>query len=325
MRIALFGPTALAWWISNAALFDDCPITPKGCSDFSASSDKADNYIKSLFPQLKHPLHYVSQGHHYNKDATWINHDARADYPRDSFRKIESGVFIARPELALMQSCRLLSPHQLLKAAGALCGLFFLDPSATAGLGPRAPLTTKKRLTSYANRATWFHGRTQVLRISQFIPENAASPPEVFLAAALQCPSRLGGFGLPAPTLNRTVVISKRAQRISARSTLIPDLLWKEARVVIEFDSNAVHLQGSQVTRDATKRLALNADGYKVITVTSSQINSRAAIAQVAREVASCLNIRLRQRSSHFQEQNAQLFDEGSSLSFLFQPGTPWA
>lgn len=322
MRVLLYGPSALAWWISCPKTVAAFPVAPDGIARTCTPTTRADAYVKSLYPHIRQPVHYISDKRHCDKQGRWESHASVKRYPRDSILQIESGVFAVRPELALIQSCRLLSQHQLLKAAGALCGQFFVDPFSPTGLGARESLTTKRHIASYAKRAAHLQGSNDIVRLLPFVPEKAASPPEVFLALALRCPSHLGGFKLPAPTLNERITPTRRAQRIAGRATLVPDLLWKNHRVALEFDSDAVHLERKQIARDASKRLALNTDRYKVVTITSAQLTSREALNSAAREIARHLGVRLRRRSQRFEEENARLFREGSSLDFLFQPSS---
>lgn len=320
MRILLHGPSAVAWWLSCDNDIAPYPAAHDQILSSCTPMTQSDAYIRALYPHLRQPIHYASDRRHHSKQGRWISHSAAKNYPADSVLQIDSGIFVPRPELALIQSCRILTTHQILKTAGALCGCFRIDPSSASGLASRRPLTTRKLIGSFAKRASGIQGASRVLRLLPYIPENGASPPEVFLALALQGASRFGGFGLPAPTLNERITPSRRAQRIAGRSTLVPDLLWKDHHVTVEFDSDAVHLDKRQIARDASKRLALNADRYQIVTVTTSQLASRTALTAVAREIARLLGIRFRQRSQHFEQENAHLFREGSSLDFLFQP-----
>lgn len=87
-------------------------------------------------------------------------------------------------------------------------------------------------------------------------------------------PYRYGGFQLSDLAVNRRLRPSHKDQQIARRTTLVPDILFADARLAIEYDSTAEHTSSSQLTRDAQKRLALEADGYKVVTVTAGQIGS---------------------------------------------------
>ena len=116
----------------------------------------------------------------------------------------------------------------------------------------------------------------------------------------LSIPHRYGGYALPGLEMNRRVRPSKKARKIAKRETLVPDLCHSESRLVIEYDSNAEHLTARQATLDATKRMALESDGLKVITVTTSQLASASAMRHVAQEAHARRGTRLRLRCKNF-------------------------
>lgn len=69
--------------------------------------------------------------------------------------------------------------------------------------------------------------------------------------------------GLPAPEVNVAV------------GEYVPDLLWREQRVIVEFDSVAHHSGPGAFTADRDRHNALTAAGYHVIHVTWAQLTRR--------------------------------------------------
>ena len=51
-----------------------------------------------------------------------------------------------------------------------------------------------------------------------------------------------------------------------------PDLLWREQRVIVEYDSDEWHAESSRRAYDTTRQNRLTADGYVVIPVTCEQL-----------------------------------------------------
>ena len=101
------------------------------------------------------------------------------------------------------------------------------------------------------------------------------------------------------------------------RSTLmmlVSDLLFDDMRLAIEYDSTAEHAAAAQLTRDAQKRLALEADGYKVITVTTGQICRAGEMKHIAKQAYRRRGRRFRPQSAVFLQQQAMLFQMGWSL-----------
>ena len=70
--------------------------------------------------------------------------------------------------------------------------------------------------------------------------------------------------GIPRPQCNLNVVVDGRwIARV--------DLAWPDARVIVEYDG-IVHLENQQRLRDAERRNALHASGWRVITFTSADL-----------------------------------------------------
>lgn len=185
------------------------------------------------------------------------------------FCRVESGVFASCPELCFVQLAQSLPFHELVRAGNVLCGRFYLDAGKGGELGRREPLTSKRRIEAFLRANPGIKGVKEARRALPWVTEGAASPPEAFLAMVFGLPYRYGGFQLSDLAVNRRLRPSHKAQQIARRTTLVPDILFADARLAIEYDSTAEHTSSSQLTRDAQKRLALEADGYKVVTVTA--------------------------------------------------------
>lgn len=318
MRATLSGPSAVAWWLTNALRPDHLRKFDGGILDECDPHVSSLAYIESTLPRLRRPIHLLSRCQRRDRGGRWKCHTTTYPFPRGSFLQIGSGLYVASPELSFIQSCHALPLHQVLKIGSALCGSFYLDSNAPTGLRSRPPLTSAAGIAIAARHLQKLPGSNRARVLSRHLAERAASPPEAFLALVLQCPSRLGGYGLPRAELNARLTPSPRARRLSRRSTLVPDLLWESRKLVIEFDSDALHLTSSQIELDASKRLALNADGYRVITVTSRQLDSSEKMRDIAHESALHLKMKFRQRSDSFTTQNLEFFRAGPSLDFLF-------
>ncbi|MEE0477553.1 MAG: hypothetical protein UDK32_06740, partial [Adlercreutzia sp.] len=79
-------------------------------------------------------------------------------------------------------------------------------------------------------------------------------------------------------------------------------------------DSNAEHLTSRQIAKDSSKRLALEADGYKVISVTTRQLCDRSEMRSVAHEAGSRMSRRIQIRAKSFGNAQRKLYATGWSL-----------
>lgn len=230
------------------------------------------------------------------------------------FCRVESGVFVSCPELCFVQLAQSLPFHELVRAGNVLCGRFYLDAGKGGELGRREPLTSKRRIEAFLRANPGIKGVKEARRALPWVTEGAASPPEAFLAMVFGLPYRYGGFQLSDLAVNRRLRPSHKAQQIARRTTLVPDILFADARLAIEYDSTAEHTSSSQLTRDAQKRLALEADGYKVVTVTAGQIGDSGEMRRIAEQCYRRRGKRFRPQSKEFANRQAHLFRMGWSL-----------
>lgn len=125
---------------------------------------------------------------------------------------------------------------------------------------------------------------------------------------------RHGGYGIPELKLNQRITPSKRAQSLAHRKALVPDIVHIPSRLAIEYDSNSEHLTPDQISRDASKRLALEADGFKVVTVTTRQLSSSNEMRGIVEQSCKMMGRRFQIQSKNFQVQHRLLYACGWSL-----------
>jgi hypothetical protein len=125
--------------------------------------------------------------------------------------------------------------------------------------------------------------------------EHSASPMETALALMLTLPCEYGGYGLPRPELNASLPVGAYADLWDGGPLITPDLLWRDTRLVVEYDSDEEHASrgGRKAGDDAVRANVLVAMGYRVLRVTTSNVRSLVAVDRAARQVAACLAITL--------------------------------
>lgn len=322
MRAFLHGSSSLSVWLVSRARPESSGSTGSHSLQSCAPTRSIVDHLSEQLPTIPLPYHLSTppKGRSSVKEA--VAHASTFDYQGKPFIRIGSGLYASCPELCFVQLALDLPLHELAKAGNALCSRFFIEPPTSerpGGLGARSPLTSIRRIEAFIRRNPGMHGSKQARRALGLMVDNAASPPEMFLWSILCLPQRYGGYGLPRFVMNHRIYPSKRAQAIAHRTTLIPDLLHEGARVVIEYDSNSEHLTASQITRDSTKRMALEADGYKTITVTTRQLADPAEMRHVAEQASKCLGHRMQVRGAGFAEQHRRLYRAGWSLERYYQ------
>lgn len=320
MHLVLFGESGAACWlcpdISHAKLCKKSASVLANARPSKASC----TYLLNQFPALNQPVHFLSNQKTRGSGVFWKTHLTNYPYPPNSFWQIGNGLYVPCPELCFIQACTTATDYQALKIGAALCGSFFIQPQAPSGLASRKPATTPDHIRQYLKRVPNLDGAKKARRLLPHIPRNAASPPEVFLFLVLTLPGCWGGCNLPPPLLNQRIKPGRKARTIAQRETLVPDLYWPHAKTTLEFDSDTIHLNGAQATRDSTKRLALESSGHRTFTVTTNQLASRNRMSHIARQLARTLGCPSRTRARNFSRKQAELFSEGWSLDWLFDP-----
>lgn len=275
---------------------------------------RAVEYLERTFPQIPQPYHVLAPSPSKSPVPQALVHMSRFPYQGKPFVRVGNGVFASCPELCFVQLALSLSFHELVKAGDALCGSFYVDPLSNNGLGSRTPVTSKRRIEAFIRRNAGLHGVKQARRALGSMIDGAASPPEAFLWSVLSLSQRYGGYGIPNLAMNRRIRPSKKARSIARRETLVPDVSHLESRLAIEYDSNSEHLTPSQVARDATKRMALEADGFRVLTVTTRQLSNPGEMRHVAEQASKHLGRRLQIRGRRFSAVHRLLYATGWSL-----------
>ncbi len=320
MRIFLYGISSFSYWLSASCRPDSSCAVGTNALKSCVPSRRAVSYLEESFPQIPKPYHVLVRTHAKSPVPEAIAHVSIFSYREKPFLRVGNGVFASCPELCFVQLALCLPFHELVKAGDALCGTFFISPDSRGGLNDRMPLTSKKRIESFVRRNPGLRGSKAARRALGSVVDGAASPPEAFLWSALSLSQRYGGYGIPHLAMNRRIRPSKRARRIARRETLVPDISNSVARLAIEYDSNAEHLTSRQLSRDAAKRLALEADGFKVITVTTRQLSDCQEMRNVAEQVSKRMGRRLEVKGKSFAVSRRLLYATGWSLKSYHRP-----
>ena len=256
------------------------------------------------------PLHVLArpkEGRHPTKHVCF--HQLTASLPRGAFLEIAPGIALCSPELVFVQMAEFLSAGALIALGYELCGCYPLDAGQPGAL-VRTQLTTPSRLAAFAKRVERIKGSKKARSVASFVCAKSASVKETEMAALLLAPMRRGGLGLPPALANEPVALSEEATRIARSDRVVCDLLWPQARVAAEYDGRVFHTERHQQARDSRRRDALLADGFDVVTVTSSQIDSVSEFIEIADALSRKTKGRTPVRSASFPNRHLQLRHE---------------
>lgn len=157
------------------------------------------------------------------------------------------------------------------------------------------PIMTKARVDQFVSDIPRMYGRNRLNATMDYALPQSASPMETALALLLSLPEQFGGYGLPKPELNRKLPVPSHEHLWTGGLSITPDLLWENAKLVIEYDSNEEHGGAGprKLADDATRANVLASMGYSVLRVTTLNIMSSGEIDRLARLVAGKLGVAL--------------------------------
>jgi len=169
------------------------------------------------------------------------------------------------------------------------------------------PLTNKRKLKAFTARMEGRPGYNQAIKALNYIADDSASPMETILVILLTLPYRDGGYGLPMPELNGRIYPGKGIRKFSGREFYRGDLLWREAGVVAEYNSDLEHASPESIAKDAIRRSDLELCGFYEVTVTKRQIKNVGLFDNVARQAAAKIGKRLRYKDPEFSRARDEL------------------
>jgi len=191
--------------------------------------------------------------------------------------------------------------------AAAIAASATLTTSALSGFYSRPQLTSVSKLSAFVDRMEGADGVKNARKALNYIADGSASPMETILVMLMILPYRLGGYGLPVPELNSRITPVKEIRSNSSKSFYSCDLLWRDANLAVEYDSNQYHTGAERIASDSKRRNVLNAIGITVYTVTSKQIYSYKELEKVAKLLAIRLGKRLRYENTMFMLKQSNL------------------
>lgn len=183
----------------------------------------------------------------------------------------------------------------LVLVAMELMGTYRLTAPGRATRYGQQQLLTFASMEQFMQRAGRAYGKNRLDTALSLALPHSASPMETALYLLLCLPDRYGGYGLPRPKLNRELPVKEHQRLWDGGASITPDLLWTDARLVIEYDSNEMHggLGPIKLAQDATRANVLSALGYTVLRVTTHNIQSPTEVERLAWQVASKLGVEL--------------------------------
>lgn len=265
----------------------------------------------SIPPGTTIPLHLMvgSRGRRRASRAV-RSHVAEGTLPPRSLYGITDQVAVCSPELTLTQLSRGMHLLPCIELACEWCGWYALGALAQDCGFSSFPLTDLGALRHSLTHARAPRGADAAWQALAYAAEGLASPRETEVFLLLTLPSDVGGYALPKPYANQQVPLKGTpVAALANRPFYVVDLLWPDARVIVEYDGLANHeATPVQAAQDKERRSVLAALGYTVIVITRRDLASPTAFEQKVRQVALALGRELPRPSASTLEARVALF-----------------
>ena len=240
---------------------------------------------------LSHPLHILLPDRaDCRSGKTLATHLWSEALPSGSFEKVGDGAYMSSPEFCFVQLARTYSRVDLALLGFELCGSYALPPEEGSSCRGCVPATATVYLRSFAERCirAGIRGGRAALETLKYVLDGAASPMESAIALMLWLPYRFGGYGLPKPVLNHAPRSSGKTAVLADAKPHRCDLIWPQANVALEYDSDAFH-PGSTRSRDARRNNSVAAEHHFVFALTKEQLYDIEQFDLTARQLMNAL------------------------------------
>lgn len=310
MRLFIGYTSALYFWLrgSNGLWSSEpCRLFSLAQCAFNANDVQSFTLPRDAFGPG--PLHIMVDDSNKRRIAPGQEcHVCSKPFVQKSFVSIGHDVFVASPALCFLQAARSLSSFELVELGYELCGGYSRTPGLGSGFVQRSnTLVTPGAITQLSEKLKYMSGARKASRAMRHVMPDSMSPAETDLAVKIVLPRMSGGYGFPLAELNGPVQLPDEVESVARRSVLYPDMMWRRRKVCLEYDSTLHHERAQDRTRDSLKRNALGCMGYKVITVTPSQLQTVAEFHGIAIELAKHLGVRMRPESQKVLQRRFEL------------------
>lgn len=176
-------------------------------------------------------------------------------------------------------------------------------------LWKRPPLTTREDLLTFCGQKHGATGIKTLRKAAEATRDGSASPLESRLFPLLTLPPHQGGEGWPAPLLNHRIMLPDALARATGQQSCTADLLFAEARGIIEVQSRRYHSDALGFNRRNGRNAALEALGYRITEITYDQMRDLEVFDMRIEAIAHLFGLPLKSRTAAFLRHRDELHE----------------
>lgn len=218
-------------------------------------------------------------------------HCATASIGNRHFIRLDSGVFIVDICLCALQAATDLSFRELVEYYYELCGSYTILYGTKSEYRERNPLTTAEELSRFFKHSKGVKGAAKARRAIAYVRNGCRSPLETAFVMTLVLPKSEGGLGIRNFQTDHHVAITLRARDLTRRESVFFDAYLPRSKTDIEYNG-FMHDTFEQQTIDEERKNALQAMGYRVITVNRHSFFDPASFKRVMTAICRAEGIR---------------------------------
>lgn len=253
-----------------------------------------------------------------------------APLPPNSIQRINNHVFVASPELLMIQMAANshMSLERLILLGYGLCGKFsIVEPNdhdnSLVQIEIRSTVCKMERYLDAIERSCKtaqckLNGIKRARRALKYVLGSVESPQEARMAMLEFLSWNLGGNNVQSPLCNGEIHLSQEIMKLTGRDSFRGDFVWEEQKVVLEYNG-AFHGESREVKRDAEKYNALKKGGYELVLATCEHIYNKAYTDDLANQLRLMLGQRAARPRDGFEARQTRLRNEiGANVTLRY-------
>ena len=285
----------------------DTSRLPKSGSigDFSALHAFEALEDEGLSGMLALPVHVaVRERTHQRFQCGVVKHGVSVELPEPAAYKVSERLYVALPELCLVQMGAQASEVDLALLAYEFCGFYAVRTPKDGGVtvssrggkasrplwgeefACRKPLTTVRKAYRFARSVPGMHGVKSARKVLSYIQDGSISPVQTAMVLLLAGPTRIGGMGFEGAILNKLVPTREGERWV--------DIVWPQYGIGLELsDCASVAAYRSRLQRDRRRRMT-KVDEVSVFAACSQDFTDLDRFDSLARNIARAMGKRVR-------------------------------
>ena len=296
-RLYVSHDSALHYWRTNPPFYvlDGLRQNIRKLQGCPSSAEAARSIVVSEYEFGPHPVDVLIPPNARRIDSTRLKyHVQTADLPPHSLCPVYGGIHVVSPEVCLLQMC---ATHPMLEAfeiGMELCGTYALRPGSAEDKTDRDySLVDAARFRRHVETWRKLRGLAAARDVANYLANGSASPMETKLFLLLRLPQKYGGYNFPCPELNPPLNVPLSAREAFRQEKVKPDMLWRKAQVVVEYDG-AYHDDERQIAKDALRKSIFESMGYTVFTFKRWHVYNPLVFDEMVKALAKRLGKRIR-------------------------------